>query len=506
MNSSDHAQYLSWYKAFQSQALISNLQTSEPNPPVFFNLLWWGLAQIGRISGLDYTIVYQMFRWISGTFFLSMTYAFIALFFSSITQRRIAFLLIASGAGFGWVLVVLKYALRQPDVMFSADLYVAEGNSFLCILGYPHFSEAAGLILAVIALLLLGERRGQLRYAVYAGLTALFLGWQHGYDLLIVWIVPTAYAGVLWLITRRWPQYWFKAMLITGLISWPPALYSVLLTQLNPIWKQVLAQFTNAGVYSPDLLHSLILMGAPLLFALTTFVLLLRDGLRGGKPERIQQNLFLMTWLIVGWVLIYIPTDFQIHMINSWQVPISMLAALGLSGYFIPEIKQRWPNLKIRHILTAVAVFCALTNLYLFAWRFLDLSRYQYPYYLYRDEIAAMEWLEKNTPADSVVFSSYDVGRYIPGLSGRIGFLSHWAQTVDFFNKRDLAARYYGGQLNEAEIRQALQNYGIDYLFYGPAERALASQASGSQDPIQNNFLILRYSSAKVQIYQVQLP
>ena len=36
LNVSDHAQYLSWYKAFQSEGLISNRMTSEPNPTIFF--------------------------------------------------------------------------------------------------------------------------------------------------------------------------------------------------------------------------------------------------------------------------------------------------------------------------------------------------------------------------------------------------------------------------------------------------------------------------------------
>ena len=44
-NVDDHTQYYSWYTAFQSEFLISNRQTSESNPKIFFNLLWWILAQ-----------------------------------------------------------------------------------------------------------------------------------------------------------------------------------------------------------------------------------------------------------------------------------------------------------------------------------------------------------------------------------------------------------------------------------------------------------------------------
>jgi hypothetical protein len=501
-NTSDHAQYLAWYKAFQTENLISDHQTSEPNPPVFFNLLWWMLARFGYYTGLHYAVVYQIFRWIAGAFFLAASYAFTGLFFSSVLQRRLAFLVIALGSGLGWILVLVKYILPQVGLLFPLDIYVAEGNSFLCIMGSPHFSEAAGLILLIFSLLLLGEQHRQLRYAVIAGLVALFLGWQHAYDLLIVWIVPMAFGGVLLIQTRRWPTYWFKAILTVGLLSWPPALYSVLLTRLNPIWEQVLAQFSNAGVYTPNPLHMLILMGVPLLLALATLALQARDMLTRRNPVATDgKNLFLWVWFIAGWALTYVPTDFQIHMINSWQVPIALLAVLGFNQYIIPFLSRHWLLAK-RAIVPAafLLVLVSLTNAYLLLWRFVDLNRYDYPYYLYKDEITTMHWLEKK-PADSVVLSSYDVGRYIPGISGQIAFLSHWAQTVDFLKKRDLVELFYNAQENTMDRRKFLLDYGIDYVFVGPAERAI-----GSYQPGEDEFLKLEYSTSQVLIYRVDLP
>ena len=219
LNVSDHTQYLSWYKGFETRFLISNNQTSEPNPEIFFNLLWWVLARFGRLTGLDYRMVYQVFRWLSGVAFLTMVYATVAFFFEDVFRRRFAFLVTALGSGFGWVLVLLKYALNLQDVPYPLDLYVSEGNSFLCIMAYPHFMQAASFILAVMLLLLVGERKGKLRFAVFAGLVAFFLGWTHTYDLFLVWTIPVVYGGVKFVLERKFPTYWFKAMLIVGVIS-----------------------------------------------------------------------------------------------------------------------------------------------------------------------------------------------------------------------------------------------------------------------------------------------
>ena len=57
----DHGQYLSWWRSFQSAVLVPNKLTPEPNDPLFFNLQWWGMAQLSRFTGLDYAPVYQGF-------------------------------------------------------------------------------------------------------------------------------------------------------------------------------------------------------------------------------------------------------------------------------------------------------------------------------------------------------------------------------------------------------------------------------------------------------------
>jgi hypothetical protein len=499
-NVEDHTQYLSWYKGFEQSFFISNRLTSEPNPPIFFNLLWWTLSKIGQITTLDYAIVYQVFRWMAGAFFLFMTYYFCAFVFQELYQRRLAFLVIALGSGLGWLLVILKYTLANGVLMYPLDLYVAEGNSFLCILGYPHFAEAAGLILAVYVFLLVGERKNNLRYAIYAGLVALFLGFQHGYDLLIVWSIPILYGGLRMILDRKLPLYWIKAMIIVGLLSFPPGLYSFLLTKLDPTWKQVLAQFSNAGVYSPNLFHMLILMGIPLVVAIIYlgFYVYRIIRMRSSVKAIDEIDLFLFVWFVCGWLLTYIPTDFQIHMINSWQFPTCIIAVKGLSE-FLTYLNRRY-TFKMSSVYTVIALIIIIpTNLYLFTWRFVDLSRYNYPYFMYLDEVRAMKWLEDNVSPDTIIMSSYQTGMYMPGISGRRAFLSHWAQTINFFEKRDIVTRFFKNDMSDTERQEILRKYGIKLVFWGPAEEKI-----GDFRPSNTDYLSPIYRSENVIIYSVK--
>jgi hypothetical protein len=495
INVPDHCQYFAWLEGFRSAHLISNTLTPEPNPPVFFNLLWWTLAQIGNLTGLGYAALYQVFRWVAGISFLVALYGFCALVFDDRSRRRLAFLLAALTSGLGWILVVLKYTLTNGELLYPLDVYVAEGNTFLCILGYPHFIFASALILAVFGLILVGQRRDQLRYAIAAGIVAQVLGWQHGYDLIIIYGVLGIYGALVALRDWAWPRYLIRAGLIIGALSIWPALYNVYLTTANPLWDEVLAQFANAGVYTPNPLHLVVLFGLPVIVAAVTWsrTVWLR---KWDSPM-----LFVQVWFLVGFLLNYIPTDFQIHMLNSWQVPIAILVTKGLYDFIVPSV-ARWDSRiwgKIQRLIVIGFVFAVLpTNIYLLAWRFVDLNRHDYPYYLYRDEVAAMQWLAEHTSADAVILSSLDAGQYLPALSGRRAFLAHWAQTAGFFDKQERVTQFFDAKIDDAERLATLQTFGVDYVFYGPGERAL-----GQYDLSESPVFSVTFSSPQVTIYHV---
>jgi uncharacterized membrane protein len=247
----------------------------------------------------------------------------------------------------------------------------------------------------------------------------------------------------------------------------------------------------------------LILLGLPFILAIVTAVLSVRDAhLRRTDPAGpllADAELFVGVWFVAGWALTYVPTDFQIHMLNSWQVPIGLLATVGLFRYVRPALEQRWGTGRMATLVVPVfIVLILLTNLYLWMWRFVDLNRYDYPYYLYRDEMAAMEWLADHSPLEAIVLSSYDTGRYVPALSGRRAFLAHWAQTLNFYDKRTRVERFFDAGVDDAERLETLQTFGVDYVLCGPAEQAL-----GQYNPGDSPLFSATFSSPRVTIYRV---
>ncbi len=502
LNVPDHVQYFSWMRELTHAPLSANKLTPEANEPLFFNLLWWGLGRLGWLLGLSYPGMFQLLRLVGSTLFLLLAYRICTWFLADRLMRRTAFLMITFTSGFGWFLVMMKYTITPGELPFPLLVYIVEANTFLGILGSPHFIAAA-LYVFVFDLILRGQAKGQLRYALWAGLVALFFGWQHAYDLVLVYGILGGYALLMWLRDRHLPMYLVKSGLIVGLISFSPALYSALLTRLDPLWKEVLAQFDNAGVFTPNPWQLIILLGPVFLLALYAFI--------RQKPWRLRplddKQLFIIAWFFFNFLLIYIPTDYQIHMLNGWQIPIAILATQGFFAYVIPWVEAKLVKRRssladssaLRSILVGgLILIIGLTNLYLFAWRFIDLGRHDYPYYLYQDEIAAMQWLEANAQPDEVVLSSLTTGQYIPAQTGLHAFLAHWAQTVDYYNKEAMVNEFFAADTPEARRQQIAQQYGVDYIFYGPAERELGDYALEKSSLFKPVF-----SSAQVVVYTV---
>lgn len=494
----DHVQYFSWMRELSHAFLASNKLTPEPNRPIFFNLLWLGMGRLGIILDLNFAGMFQLLRVFATTLFLFLAYRVCSWFLEDRLMRRTAFLLISFTSGFGWVLVLLKYTLAHGQLLLPLDVYIAEGNTFLDILGYPHF-VAAVLYIFVFDLILRGQVKTQLRYALAAGLVALFQGWQHAYDLILVYGILGSYIIFVFLRDRKLPVYLIKATFLVGIISCSPALYSVWLTTADPVWKAVLSQFSNAGVFTPPLWQLPILFGP--IFLLSLFTIIKRNPLH---LERFNdRDLFILAWFLISFGLIYVPTDYQIHMLNGWQVPMAILATQGLFKYIIPWLQKyfgrTWSIPSIHRAAAAALVLIVLpTNIYLFTWRYTDLAKHDYPYYLYKDELSAMKWIESNAKPQDVVLSSLTTGQYIPALTGTNAFLAHWAQTLDFYGKTEMVQEFFNPATSDARRKQIIDQYNVRYIFYGPSEQEL-----GGYNPDRSSLISVVFTTPTVKVYAV---
>lgn len=460
----DHAQYWSWVTASQHGLFIADTMTPEPNAPIFLNPMMWTLAQVQRIAGLSFAALFQVWRLLAALIVGVAVIMSFRVFVPDRALRATAYTIALFGSGLGWLLVIVKYLRHLGDVPYPQDLYTVEPNTFFALFAYPYLALAQGLLLLTCLGLWRVHRDGAWRgYALAMGGSVALAG-THAYDLVTVYAVM----GAFWLFelarTRRLPRRLTIAGVAVALVSGPIAVYYQRLTATDPLWRGLLAQYSNAGVWTPPHLHLIVLMGVPLLLA----ALWIAPALRSRGPES-----FAAVWAIVGLGLIYLPVVYQIKLLTAWQFPLAILAAHAWHARILPWLAPWFATLRLRQPQLALALLVCLvvpTNIYLFAWRLIELRRHEHPYYLHRDEVAALAWLASHAGPEDVVLARLDLGQFVPNYGGTRAFLAHWAMTDRFFQRRDEVERFFDGGTPDAFRQGVLDRDRVTLVLQAPGE------------------------------------
>jgi hypothetical protein len=487
----DYAQYLSWARESESRVFVENKLTSEHTEAMFFNPVWWLVGRTERAFDVSFAAVNQAFRVLAGFTFVLVLGAFTATVIAG-PERRLAIALACVTSGFGWILVVAKQVTGE----LSAPLLVQTfpGNTFFGMMVVPHMILSASMLIGIFALMLESYRRGCGRRALLAGVVCLGLGFAHPYNIVTAYAVVGAFAALMTLRDGVRPR-WVLALAAFYMISAPSVLYWMWVSASSAAWREVLAQYRNLGVFTPDPPRLLVLLGPITIMAAL--------GLRGLRPlrERGVGELFVVTWLAVNLVIIYLPFEFQINLLNGIQVPLAVLAAGWVYRSALPWLATRLPTRQARlQTLLPILVLALVvpTNVYLLSWRIVDLGRHSYPDYLYRDDVAALAWLERAAAPSDAVLSSMVIGHYVPGLTGAHAFLGSGVNTLDFYAKRAAVERFFAADTSDVERQRLLVSYGIGYVFHGPAERAL-----GAFEPSSVSYLEAVFTSSDTAVYRV---
>lgn len=492
----DHAQYWSWVTASRDALFIPNTMTPEPNAASFVNPAMWILAKAKVWFSLTFAALFQWWRLAAALVIGPALAVAMSRLARTPQQARVGFWLALAGGGLGWILIVAKYAMRLPEAPYPEAIYIVEPNTWFGLLAYPYLPLAQGFMLvALVGALRLHQAPSAGAVAACAA-GALGVALLHAYDLVVVYAV----LGAFWIVetarTRRpqWRLSW--AIVLILVCSAPLAAYYQYLTSSDPLWRSVLAQYVNAGVWTPMPPLLPVLMGAPLLFALWRLRGLdwSHDGTR-----------FAAVWTITGLGLVYVPTVFQVKLLAAWQVPLAVLAAdlwcerLGpavsrSASRFVGQGLARWAPAVV------LAGLVLPTNAYLIVWRLIDLRRPESPYYLTRDEAAALDALAALATKDDVALAVEDVGRWVPNYGGTRAYLAHWAMTNHYLERREIVDRFFDAATDDAWRLHTLTEDHVTLVVWTDRPRAHGKTYEPSTSPLFDTV----FSAPTAAVYRVR--
>ena len=419
--------------------------TSEPHEGALIFTFYLALGHLASALGLPLPLTYHLARIAAGVLMLLVAYRFIARCFDQARTRRAAFLLLAFSAGLGWLLA--------PLGITTADLWVAEGFTFLSVLVNPHFPLAISFMLLIL-LEVLGASDSPLPAAVWPAIRSaifgLVLAVVQPFAVPVVLAVLAVYLIILAARGRRLP--WLP-LLVAGaaaLAAAPVMIYDLYVYRANPALAAWSAQnlTTSLPPWNYALGYGLILI-------------LAIAGIPTAVRRRRPTDLLLLSWIGSAAVLLYLPFALQRRFIIGLHVPLALLAAMGLEQAVWPRVRARR-----RALVTGLIIGpSALTMVFVPLVAVAGLAQGQSPLVMSFGEAAAWSWLKANTSWTDTVLAPVDSGEFVPAWAGNRVVYGHPFETIDAKIKEAEVVHFYGPEATQAERRALLDRYDVRYVF-----------------------------------------
>jgi hypothetical protein len=469
--------------------------TPEDHDGAIVYIFYLLLGKVARLSGLSLVSVYHLARLLFDLLLLWMIYVFISYFVPFVALRRISFLLVCFSSGLGWLLITLGLSSDIP-----IDFLLPEAFTFLILYAFPHLALARILMLGTFILTLTAFKRGQFLWAILAGVACSLVGLIVPFYVGVAYVVLGSY--LLALLWKRQQIPWRELGLtaIVVFVSVPILIYNGYVFWTNPIFRVWAEQNL---ILSPHPLHYVSGYAIVALLAIGGIGYVLR------RSE--SQGLFLVSWVLVVPPLLYIPFNLQRRLIEGFQIPLCILASLGLARHVLPVVTcsgltknltrfRRYTRPKLRRFVTTAIILLTIpSNLLLVATSLIQVSRLSPPIFHEGMELEAMDWLAAHTQPSDIVLSSFQVGNYIPARAGNRVFLGHGSETIHAEEKGNIVRQFFQAQTSDAYRKEILRRYNVAYLFYGPAERAL-----GDFQPATRPYLEEAFTNGRYTIYEVK--
>ncbi|MFL7794403.1 MAG: hypothetical protein AB8I69_19835 [Anaerolineae bacterium] len=487
MNPVDYHSYLSrMWQGYRGRWQFRLLFTPEPHTGAYFQPFYILLGHLARLFRLGLSLTYHIARVVFGFAMLLAVYRFITHFVASVRTRQVAFLLATTASGLGWLKEVV--APTPPGGISPMDFWLSDGFTYLALLTSPHFCAAIGLLVVVFLLLLRRPDGPSLAEGSLTVVASLVLGVIHPYAMLLADLLPVLYWAVEWLRMRRVAWHGLATVAAMGVVQLPLLVYA-----LRVFRQPVFAGWSEQNVtLSPPL--------GVYLWGYGALLILGGIGVAVCVRRRDWRAAFPLLWIILVAVLGHLPWNLQRRFLEGAQVPMGMLAGVGLAEGLLPlcsrKLRARWCWLA----MALVVALAPMSNLYVTAGLTLAAGKRAPSMFQSADLLAVMDWLGENSEWDETVLAGFGTGNLIPARIGHRVVLGHWMETVDYEEKQAAVVRFYDAETPEAERREMLEEWGVVYVFYGAGERSL-----GDFDPATVDWLELAFQSGEVAVYRVML-
>jgi len=440
--------HLSWARqAYDGKNRFADLFTTEEHAPLTFNLHDWLIGKLSRWVSISLHISMKLLHTIGVIFFIIAAW-WLSVPILTESQQRTYLLMLCFLGGF--------ISLGMP-----------EANTYIALTTFSWFVWGKALLAVLIGSIIrmsMEENNGKM--ILIGSLSGILLGNIHPYAL-----APICYALPLWLFLNWAINKRMRSEILLSLIPVSSAIFSAALQAFailgDPVYQVV---FRNPPSLAPPIWYFILNYGLIFFLAVLASIQLLRK-LRMQAAESL-----LIFWFVGSFLAVYLtPTALERRLIEGAHLPMCILASLSWHKIIL---KRAAFLHRIQLLVLMLLGGIAPLNFWAFQAEELitnsrpDLHLHKgLPLFLSEQHLQLLEWLESNTMPDEVILCSYELGNYIPALTGRKVFIGHWSLTINLDEKFKIARKIWRGELPINEARELFRKHRIRYALATIYER-----------------------------------
>jgi hypothetical protein len=467
MNPSDGGTYLSKMQiGFNGGWLVTFQHTPELHNGALIQVIYPFLGHLSRLTGIPIQVMFHVARLGATLFMYIALYQFGAAVWSKVRARRLFFLTVSMGAGFG---LFLQPFLQRTDF---PDLSLPEAFPFFSSLMNVHFPLTIALLAVLGTMLIAALRPGAEsdkaadRALPFAALTGFGLALIYPQTLAPLGVALVVYVGFDTLKRRRLSWRLLVWLLAIGLPALPLFIYYLLVVSTNPAiatWNQ------QNQTLAPPLPIYLLGFGIPLILALPGIWRALR------RFEADGDRLMLL-WLLMMMIATFLPTNIQRRFSAGIMIPIAYFATRAVEDVWLRYVSRRRRNLAFAIAFAIMPISLAFV-LSAPVIGFTINPQSMAAVLLERDYLAAFTWLRPRIDNTDVVLASPTVSIWLPAYAdGRVVY-AHPYETLNAEARNAQVETWFSDRATPETCRALLQEYDVRYILVGPQERILGDSA-----------------------------
>lgn len=413
------------------------------------------LGKLAAAPGLHEQLValFHLFR-VAGTMVAVYgTYAFVSRYLGAIAARRWATTVATVGGGLGWLMPLLDGGASGLPLEYISP----ETFGFLAFLSLPHLALARGLLLlALLAYLRALHSDGRFLVGPILWL-ATFLANPISGAVGGTLIAVHQLARLLRTARKRdWSEWWRGVQVSVLMLSLaiPYGLY-LLIT-----WQQ--------DAFLQGWAEQNLILSPPLGYYLLAYGLLLPPAVVGGRQMLSagwKSDSLPLFWVLLLPALAYAPLGIQRRLVEGGWVGLSLLAALGLQR-IASAGRRRWARAGLLGLSLPAAALLLFGTSQMAA-------EPAPPAFIPASQAHAFRFLGERASSGQRALAAYDTANALPAWAPVRVPIGHGPESVNLTTYQEKVRRFYVGE-GEQVREQIATELSVTWVFYGPAERALA--------------------------------